>query len=308
MLAYSARRLLLGTAILLFVSAIVFALTNVAVDPAITLAGEGATAADVAEVRNQCGLDRPILPILVRYAAWLGAAAGGDFGTSLKQHRPVAQVVLERLPVTVALGCAALAVSLALSLPLALLAAVRPGSAIDRFGLALALLGQAMPSFWLALIAILVFSVELGWLPASGSTQAVMFIMPAVVLGFYATPPILRLTRAGLIEVLRADYIRTARAKGLRPPRVLIRHALSNAVIPVISIAAVQFGYLLGGSVVIETIFAMNGIGYLAWQAVSDGDLPVIEALVLVTALFYVILTLTADLLNAWLDPRIRLA
>jgi peptide/nickel transport system permease protein len=165
-----------------------------------------------------------------------------------------------------------------------------------------------MPSFWLALLFILVFSVELGWLPASGSGRPAMFVMPALVLGFYATPPILRLTRAGLIEVLRADYIRTARAKGLSPNRVLVRHALRNAVLPVVSVAAVQFGYLLGGSVVIETIFAMNGVGYLAWEALSNGDMPVIEALVLITAFFYVILTLSADLLNAWLDPRIRLA
>lgn len=305
MLSYAVRRLALGIAILLFISAVVFALTNVAIDPAVTLAGEGATAADVAAVRAQYGLDRPMV---VRYGVWLGGAMRGDFGTSFKQHRPVVDIVLERLPVTLTLGCSALIVALTLSLPLALLAAAQPGALIDRFGLGVAVFGQAMPSFWLALIAILVFSVELGWLPASGSTRPVMFIMPALVLGFYATPSILRLTRAGLIEVLRADFIRTARAKGLRPERVLIKHGLSNAVIPVVSVAAVQFGYLLGGSVVIETIFAMNGIGYLAWQAVSDGDLPVIEALVLLTALFYVILTLAADLLNAWLDPRIRLA
>ncbi len=305
MLGYAARRLLLGVAILLFISAVVFALTNVAVDPAITLAGEGASAADVAAVRAEYGLDRPVA---VRYAAWLGAAARGDFGTSFRQHRPVAEVVLGRLPVTMMLGCAALLVSFVVALPLALLGAVRPGGMLDRIGLGVALLGQAMPSFWLALLAILLFSVELGWLPASGSTAPVMFIMPAVVLGFYATPPILRLTRAGMIEVLRADFVRTARAKGVRPMRVLIRHALRNAVIPVVSIASVQFGFLLGGSVVIETIFAMNGIGYLAWEAVSNGDLPVIEALVMVTACFYVVLTLLADLLNAWLDPRIRLA
>jgi peptide/nickel transport system permease protein len=305
MLRYAARRLLLGVAILLFISALVFALTNVAVDPAITLAGEGASASDVAAVRVQYGLDRPVI---VQYAAWLGAAARGDFGVSFRQHRPVVDIVVERLPVTLMLGCAALVVSLLLSLPLAMFSAVRPGSWIDRGALTLALLGQAMPSFWLALLFILVFSVELGWLPASGSTQSAMFVMPALVLGFYATPPVLRLTRAGLIEVLRADYIRTARAKGLGSPRVLIRHALRNAMLPVVSVAAVQFGYLLGGSVVIETIFAMNGVGYLAWEALSNGDMPVIEALVLITAFFYVILTLLADLLNAWLDPRIRLA
>jgi peptide/nickel transport system permease protein len=173
--------------------------------------------------------------------------------------------------------------------------------------LAIALFGQAMPTFWLALLGILVFSVLLGWLPASGSDTARQFILPAVTLAVYAVPPILRLTRSGMIEVLRADYIRTARAKGLRRPRVLMKHALRNAIVPVVSVASVQFGALLGGSVVTETIFAMHGIGYLAWEAISNDDLPVVQALILITAFFYVILTLLADLLNAWLDPRIRL-
>ncbi len=305
MLRFAVRRLLLGVAIMVFISAVVFALTNLAVDPAIELAGEGATAADVAAVRQQYGLDRPVM---LRYASWLADAARGDFGTSSTQHRPVADAVLERLPVTFILGTLALVVSLLLALPLASLAALRPGSWIDRATLAFATTGQATPSFWVALLGILVFSVLLGWLPASGSSGPAAFVMPALVLGFTTTPPVLRLTRSGLIEVLRADYIRTAHAKGLRPRRVLLKHALRNAVIPVVSVAAVQFGYLLGGSVVIETVFAMNGIGYLAWQAVSNGDIPVIEALVLVTALIYVVLTALADLLNAWLDPRMRLA
>ena len=305
MVGYAARRLVLGVAILLLISVLVFALTNVAVDPAIAIAGEGATASDVDAVRSQYGLDRPIP---VRYASWFGAAIQGDFGTSLRQHRPVSAVVLERMPVTLALGGLALLICLALSLPLAMLAALHPRSWIDRTALGFALLGQAMPAFWLALLGILVFSVELGWLPASGSTGPLSFLMPAVVLGFYATPAVLRLTRTGLIEVLGSDYIRTAFAKGLRSRRILWKHALRNAIVPVVSVAAVQFGAMLGGSVVIETIFAMHGIGYLAWEAVSNGDLPVIEALVLVTASFYVVLTLGADLLNAWLDPRIRLS
>jgi peptide/nickel transport system permease protein len=304
MLGYALRRLLLGAAILVFISAVVFALTNVAIDPAVTLAGEGATAADVTAVRKQYGLDRPVA---VQYLAWLGKAARGDFGVSFRQHRPVVDIVVERLPVTVILGTAALVVALLISLPLATAAAARRNSWIDRAALAIALLGQAIPSFWLALLFILVFSVELGWMPASGSSAPSMFVMPALVLGFFSTPPILRLTRAGMIEVLRADYIRTARAKGLPPRRVLLLHALRNAIVPVVGIAAVQFGYLLGGSVVIETIYAMNGVGYLAWEAVSNGDMPVIEALVLITAFIYVVLTLLADLLNARLDPRIRL-
>lgn len=304
MTAYATRRLLLCVGILLFISALVFLLTNVAVDPAVTLAGEGASSADVEAVRVQYGLDRPVP---VRYAAWLGHALQGDLGTSYRQHRPVSAIIAERLPVTFALGTFALLMGLMLALPLAILGALRPGSALDRIALGVALLGQAVPAFWLALLMILVFSVKLGWLPASGSATFGNFLLPAAALGFYATPPVLRLTRAGMIEVLRTDYIRTAHAKGLAPPRVLLKHALRNAIVPVVSVAAVQFGYLLGGSVVIETIFAMQGIGYLAWEAVSNGDLPVIEALVLVTAGFYVLLTLAADVLNAWLDPRIRL-
>jgi peptide/nickel transport system permease protein len=305
MLAYAVRRLLLGIAIMIFMSAIVFGLTNVAVDPAIELAGEGASAAAVAAVRHEYGLDQP-LP--VRYGLWLAATARGDFGTSYTQHRPVVDAVLERLPVTVILGCLALCIGLTISLPLAILSALRPHAWVDRLGLAVALFGQAMPAFWLALLGILVFSVTLDWLPAAGSRGPAAFVMPALVLGLYTTPPILRLTRTGMIEVLRADYIRTARAKGLPRRKVLLKHALRNAIIPTVAVASVQFGYLLGGSVVIETIFAMNGIGYLAWQSVSNGDVPVIEALVMVTAFFYVVLTLLADLLNAWLDPRIRLA
>jgi peptide/nickel transport system permease protein len=303
-LAFALKRLVLGLCIMVFVSMVVFALTNVATDPAIAIAGEGATASDIAAARHSYGFDRPIP---ARYVSWLAAAASGDFGTSYRQHRPVSAVVLERLPVTVVLGCLALLVGLVLAVPLAVLGSVRPGAALDRLGLSIALFGQAMPSFWLALLGILVFSVMLGWLPASGSDDAAQFVLPALTLGLYAMPPILRLTRSGMIEVLRADYIRTARAKGLLAPSVLVKHALRNAIVPVVSVASVQFGALLGGSVVVETIFAMHGIGYLAWEAISNDDLPVIQALILVTALFYVVLTLLADLLNAWLDPRIRL-
>jgi peptide/nickel transport system permease protein len=304
MVAFAVRRLCLGFGIMLFVSLVVFTLTNVATDPAIAIAGEGATASDIEAARQAYGFDRPILE---RYAAWLGDAVSGDFGTSYRQHRPVSAVVLERLPTTVILGSLAIGLALLLALPLAVLAAMRPGSALDRLALSIALFGQAMPTFWLALLGILVFSVLLGWLPASGSDTARQFILPAITLAVYAVPPILRLTRSGMIEVLRADYIRTARAKGLRRPRVLMKHALRNAIVPVVSVASVQFGALLGGSVVTETIFAMHGIGYLAWEAISNDDLPVVQALILITAFFYVILTLLADLLNAWLDPRIRL-
>jgi peptide/nickel transport system permease protein len=188
------------------------------------------------------------------------------------------------------------------------LAAVRPNSFADRFALTLAVVGQAMPSFWFALTLILWLGVVWRLLPITGSDSWQNFVMPAIALGYYVTPAVMRLTRAGVIEVLSSDYIRTARAKGLRPMTVLFKHALRNAIIPVVSLTAVQFGFMLGGSIVIETIFQINGLGYLAWESIQRKDLPTMQAIVLVLSVIYVLLTLLADLLNAFLDPRLRVA
>lgn len=303
MLAYVLKRLALGLLVMLAVSTIVFTLTNVAADPARTIAGEGATAADVEAARVAYGFDRPIA---VRYAEWLADVAQGDLGTSYRQRRPVADVVAERLPVTLSLGMAAFALALAISLPLGLLAGLRENTWVDRLALLIALVGQAMPTFWFALLGMVVFVVMLGWLPASGSDTWRHFILPSVVLAYYATPTLMRLTRAGVIEVMKSDYIRTARAKGLRPSKVVLKHAMRNAILPLVSVAAVQLGFMLGGSIVVETIFAMRGLGYLAWESITFSDLPVIQAVVLLIAGIYVLLTLGADILNAWLDPRMR--
>ncbi|MET0528384.1 MAG: ABC transporter permease [Microvirga sp.] len=302
---FALNRVLLGLAITVGISLAVFTLTNIATDPAIVIAGENASAKDVEFVRKAYGFDRPIIE---RYMRWLGHAARGDFGVSYRQHRPVYDIVFERLPVTFTLAFAALCVSLTLSLPLAMIAALRRDSAIDRLATLVALIGQAIPPFWLALLGILLFSVKLGWLPASGAASAAGFVLPAITLGLSVTPAVLRLTRAGLIEVLESDYIRMAKAKGLRPPAIIMKHALRNAVVPVISVASVQFGYMLAGSVVIETVFALNGIGYLAWEAVTSADIPLVQALVLVTTFLYIFMTLFADLLNSWIDPRLRMA
>lgn len=304
MLAYVLKRLVLGILVMLAVSTIVFTLTNVAADPARTIAGEGATAADVEAARIAYGFDRPIP---VRYAEWLANVAQGDLGTSYRQRRPVADVVAERLPVTLTLGLAAFALALALSLPLGLLAGLRENTWVDRLALVFALVGQAMPTFWFALLGMVIFVVKLGWLPASGSDTWRHFVLPSVVLAYYATPTLMRLTRAGVIEVMKADYIRTARAKGLRPGKVVLKHAMRNAILPLVSVAAVQLGFMLGGSIVVETIFAMRGLGYLAWESITFSDLPVIQAVVLLIAGIYVLLTLGADILNAWLDPRLRM-
>ena len=303
MLAYCLKRTVLAALVALTVSIISFALLHLSGDLAQALAGSSATAADIAQVRQAYGLDRPII---VQYADWIARALRGDFGESFFLKVPVGELIADRLPVTLTLGVCALAFALALSLPLGVAAAVRPNSWLDRLALGLSVLGQALPSFWFALILIILFGLKLRWLPVSGSSTWQHFVLPAIALGYYAAPAFMRLTRAGMIEVLASDYIRTARAKGLRTGSVLFKHALRNAVIPVVAVAAVQFGFMLGGSIVIESVFSLHGVGYLGWEAISRADFPVVQAIVLILACIYVVLTLLADMLNAVLDPRIR--
>ncbi|MBS3652495.1 ABC transporter permease [Pseudaminobacter sp. 19-2017] len=303
MLVFALKRFVVGILVMLAVSTITFTLTNVAADPARTIAGEGASAADVEAIREAYGFDRPII---VRYGEWLGGALRADLGDSYRQRRPVVDVVMERLPVTMSLGGLAFAIAILAAIPLGIIAGLRPNSWIDRASLTFALIGQAMPTFWFALLGIVVFSVTLKWLPVSGSSSLSHFVLPAVVLAYYATPTLMRLTRAGMIEVMQSDYIRTAKAKGLRTGKIVLKHALRNAILPLVSVAAVQFGFMLGGSVVVETIFAMRGVGYLAWESITYSDLPVVQAIVLTIAAIYVVLTLAADIMNAWLDPRLR--
>ena len=303
MLLFAARRVMLALLVALTVSVICFLLVQLSTDIATAMAGEGARAEDIELIRKQYGFDRPLV---VQYLDWLGRAATGDFGDSFYFRTPVSGIVWERMGTTLSLGAMALSFALALSIPLGVAAAVRPNSWIDRLTLTIAVIGQAMPPFWFALLLILFFGLTLRWLPISGSETWAHFVMPAIALSYYATPAIMRLTRAGMLEVLQADYIRTARAKGLRPGRVLFKHALRNAIIPVVALAAVQLGFMLGGSVVIETVFALHGLGYLAWESIAHNDFPVVQAIVLLVSVIYIVLTLIADLLNAWLDPRIR--
>jgi peptide/nickel transport system permease protein len=305
MLAYAAKRLGVALLVALTVSLITFSMIYMSGDPAIAIAGEGARAEDVQAIRKFYGFDRPIA---VQYLDWLAGALRGDLGRSYTLRQPVAGVILARLPVTMILGAAAIAFALVLAIPLGVVAAVRPNSMVDHFALALAVVGQAMPSFWFALTMILWLGVHWRLLPITGSGSWQNFVMPAIALGYYVTPAVMRLTRAGVLEVLSSDYIRTARAKGLRPMTLLFKHALRNAIIPVVALAAVQFGFMLGGSIVIETIFQINGLGYLAWESIQRKDLPTMQAIVLVLAVIYVGLTLAADLLNAFLDPRLRVA
>ena len=305
MLAYVLKRSAVAVLVAITVSVITFSMIYLSGDPAMALAGESATEQDIAKIRTYYGYDRPIV---VQYSDWLLRAMQGDFGQSHYLKSPVADVIFERLPTTMLLGFFALTFALVLSIPLGVLAAIRPNSLIDRLALTIAVVGQAMPSFWFALSLMLWFGIYLRWLPITGTASWANFVMPSIALGYYITPAVMRLTRAGMMEVLAADYIRTARAKGLRPMTVLFKHALRNAIIPVVSLAAVQFGFMLGGSIVIETIFAINGLGFLAWESIQRADLPMMQAIVLVLSIFYIVLTFLADMLNAWLDPRIRVA
>lgn len=305
MLGFIVKRLGLALLVALAVSAIAFFLLRLTGDVAVAIAGEGAQQADVDLIRQTYGLDRPIV---IQYLDWLWKTLSGDLGTSIYFKTDVASLVLAKLPVTLMLGVASLLFALLISIPLGVLAAIYANSWIDRLALAVAVVGQAMPNFFFALILVMLFSITLRWLPVSGSATWLHYVMPTIALGYYAAPAFMRLIRAGMIEVLSADYIRTARAKGLPARKIIFKHALRNAVVPVVALAAVQLGFLLGGSVVIETIFALDGLGYLAYQSITYKDFPVMQVVVLLLSVVYVLLTLAADIANAWLDPRIRVA
>lgn len=305
MFAYVLKRLGLAILVALAVSMIAFLLLRLSGDPAIAIAGEGARQADIELIRQTYGFDRP-LP--VQYLDWLGKSIRGDFGDSIYFKTSAAPLIFAKLQTTLLLGFLALAFALAISVPLGVLAAIYRNSWLDRLCLAVAVVGQALPNFFFALLLIMLFSISLRWLPVSGSDSWLHFVMPTIALGYYVAPAFMRLIRAGMIEVLEADYIRTARAKGLPASTVIFKHALRNAVVPVVALAAVQLGFLLGGSVVVETIFALDGLGYLAYQSITYKDFPVMQTIVLLLSVIYVVLTLASDIANAWLDPRIRVA
>lgn len=303
MLVFALKRLGLAMLVTLTVSLLSFSLLFMSGDPASAIAGENASASDIEAIRTLYGFDRPFL---VQYGDWLSGALRGDFGRSYYFKLPVSTLIADRLSITMLLGVCGISFALLTAVPLGVVAAMRPNSFIDRTALFLSVMGQAMPSFWFGLVLIVVFSIQLNWLPPSGSASWQNFIMPTVVLGYYAMPAIMRLTRAGMLEVLGADYIRTARAKGASEMRVMFKHALRNAIVPVVSLAAVQMGFMLGGSIVVESIFALHGAGYLAWESIARNDLPTVQALILIFSCFYIIFTFLSDLANAWLDPRIR--
>lgn len=304
MLKYILQRALLALAVALTVSFATFMLLNFATNPASAIAGEDATPEVVERIRQTYGFDRPVL---VRYFDWLGGVAQGDFGESFYWNKPVAELVLERAPVTIMLALAALAVTIVIAIPLGAIAALRPNSWADRLALTVAVSAQAVPSFWLGLILIIVFGVTFPLLPISGDDTPWHFVLPAFVLGATSVPAVMRLTRTGLIEVMESDYIRTARSKGYRGFALLRRHAMRNALLPVVSVLAVQLGNKFGGSVITESIFALNGLGRLALESILGSDIPTVQMLIFVFAMIFVGMNLLADMLNAALDPRIRI-
>ncbi|MCK5515358.1 MAG: ABC transporter permease [Desulfobulbaceae bacterium] len=304
MLRYFIRRGFMALLVALTVSIAAFVLLNVAVDPAMAIAGEDADLLLVEQIREQYGFDRPIF---IQYFDWLFRIMRGDFGESYYWNKPVGELILSHAPVTLQLALMAIFVTVIISIPLATLAALKQNSLIDRFALSTAVSAQAIPNFWLGLIMIIMFSVTWQIFPVSGDDSFVHFILPSFVLGASSVPAVMRLTRNGLLDVMTSDYIRTARSKGFGGLRLLFKHAMRNALLPVVSVLAVQLGQKLGGSVITESVFAINGLGRLALESILGGDIPTVQMLVFVFALTFVIMTLVADLLNAWLDPRLRL-
>ncbi|MFI5014165.1 MAG: ABC transporter permease [Hyphomicrobiales bacterium] len=305
MARYILARLLSAAAVLALVCVVSFMLSVLASDTAISMAGNSATAGDIAAVRSAYGLDKPGY---LRFLGWLADILRGDLGRSLQYRQPVAEMIAGRLGVTLTLGLVSLTFALCLALPLGIAAAVYRNTVVDRAAVLVGVMGQAMPTPVFALGLMIVFGLKLGWLPVSGTENWRNYVLPAIVLGYVATPSLLRLTRAGMIEALASDYVRTARAYGLGTWSILVRHALRNALAPLLSLCAVSFGHMLAGSIVVEQAFALRGIGWLTYDATVRADLPVLQAAILVVATFYVALTLAADLCNAWLDPKVRLA
>ncbi len=305
MLVYVIRRMLSALAVLWGVVTVVFLLLQVIPgDPARTiLAGSGASQADIDRVRQQLGLDDPLA---VRYGRYLLHTVQADLGRSLFSNRPVTLTIAEQLPATMQLAAAALLVAVFVGLGLGLLAALRSGTWIDRFTMGIAVLGVSVPVFWSGLLLIWVFSVGLQWLPATGADTWSHLVLPAIVLGLAGAGPIARLVRASLLNVLHTDYITLARAKGLSQASILGRHALRNAVIPVIPLIGLQAGFLLGGTVVTEAVFARPGLGRLVVDSILWKDLPVIQGVVLLIAATYVLVNLLADLAALALDPRLH--
>ena len=305
LLPFLASRLLRAVIALWIVSTVVFVVMRLSGDPVPLLLPPDAPPSEIFRVRAELGLDRP-LPI--QYAVFVGNVLRGDFGRSIHFRQPALQVVLGYMPATLELGLTAFVLAAVVALPIGLLSAVRRNSVIDQAAMGLALVGQSAPTFFIGILLILIVSLKLGLLPTSGRGDWHNLALPALTLGAFAMASIARLTRSAVLEVLRADYVRTARAKGLSEALVVAKHTLKNAAVPIVTITGLQFGTLLGGAVVTETVFAWPGIGRLAIQSIYNRDYPVVQCTVFLSAVLFIVINFCIDLLYGLLDPRTRAA
>jgi ABC-type dipeptide/oligopeptide/nickel transport system permease component len=304
MARYLLRRLLLTIPVLLGVATLVFALIHlVPGDPAQSMLGEGASEEEITQLRHRLGLDRPLLE---QYSAFLGGLIRGDLGTSFRYGTPVTREIRDRLFRTFQLALAAMTVAILVAIPLGIAAAVFRGTAIDYAAMTLALAGISMPNFWLGPLLAILFAVYLGWLPVAGTGTIWHLVLPAVTLGAALAAILARMTRASLLEELRELYVVSARARGLSRLRAVVRHAFRNSLIPVVTIIGLQFGAVLTGTIITETIFAWPGVGRLLIQSITFRDYPLVQGCILFISLTYVLMNLLTDLTYGFLDPRIR--
>ena len=298
------RRLLLTVPVLLGVATLVFSLIHlVPGDPVQAMLGDSASPQDIADMRGRLGLDRPLL---VQYGSFLKGAVRGDLGSSLRTNETVTAAILERMPATFELALAAMAVAAVIAIPLGIIAAVRAGTGVDYAATTLALLGISMPNFWLGPLLAIVFSIMLGWLPVTGRGTPAHLVLPAITLGAPLAAVLARMTRASVIEELRELYVLAARARGLSFARAVLHHAFRNSLIPIVTVFGLQFGAVLTGAVITETIFAWPGVGRLLIQSIAFRDYPLVQGCILLIAVTYVAMNLLTDVAYGLLDPRIR--
>ena len=306
MIRFVFSRVLQSLVALAILSVVVFILARATGDPLQLILPMSATPDEYAEARHYLGLDRPYIE---QYLSFVGRAITGDFGNSLRARRPVIELIQERLPNSLRLAAFAMGISLSIAFPLGILAAVKKGTGLDRTAQVIAVLGQSLPTFWVAIVLVEVVAGRLQWLPAGGSSQGfASYILPGFTLGWFVVAGMMRLLRSGMLEVLDSEYVKLARVKGVVEHRVIWVHALRNALIPVVTFAGIYFAILVTTAIVVETVFAWPGLGRLAYDGITSRDFPVIQAVVLVTAVIVALVNLCVDLLYAVIDPRIRYA
>ena len=304
MKGYILKRLFHSIFVLVGISLVVFIILHLTGDPAALLMPMDATPEQVAQFRKEMGFTDPII---VQYWRFFKGTLRGDFGQSFRHSQPALDLVMERMPATIQLTAAAMVIALVVAIPVGIISAIRRNSILDHIGMTGALLGQSTPVFWLGIMLILIFSVTIQWFPSSGRGEIQHLVLPAITLGMFTMARTARMMRSSMLEVLGQEYMKTAKAKGLSPGMVILKHALKNAAIPVVTIIGMELGTLLGGAVITETIFAWPGVGRLAVQAIYNRDYPVVQAAVFLLASIFVLVNLVVDLLYTYLDPRVKL-